>query len=44
MVTAIVNGNAMLAHDAMLRHVNSVEDAFEQITASYGRSIVNRAS
>ena len=43
-VTAIVNGNAMLAHDAMLRHVNSVEDAFEQITASYGRPIVNRAS
>lgn len=42
-VTAILNGNAVVAHDAMLRHVNSVEDAFEQITGNYGHPITSRA-
>ena len=35
-VEAILRGDADRAHQAMLRHVNLVEDAFEQLSASAG--------
>jgi DNA-binding GntR family transcriptional regulator len=38
-VSAILNGDAARAHEAMLRHVNFVEDAFEQVSASFGHAI-----
>lgn len=35
-VNAVIRGDAERAHQAMLRHVNLVEDAFEQLSTSSG--------
>ena len=38
-VDAILRGDADQAHQSMLRHVNLVEDAFEQLTTSGGANM-----
>jgi DNA-binding GntR family transcriptional regulator len=42
-VDAVIRGDAEQAHQSMLRHVNLVEDAFEQLSTSNGANVPFKA-